>query len=249
MWFQFKSYFKFLASASNQHGVHSPFVYNLVTQCFYDTKDKPEYFNITTYRTRLFKTEGEVTLKEDDQIRKVKISTLAKKNKFSNKKSKLLFRLSEYLSVQSVLEFGSSLHLVTASLAANLKTVIQVIEDDHEANRISFQLLKEANFENLPDTISKLSELPTPHQQQVDLVYVNKLCSKNDFNTYFSTLLKLKHNDSVFVFNNIYHSKENLSMWEEIKNHPEVRVTIDTFLLGLVFFRTEQAKEHFKIRL
>jgi hypothetical protein len=37
--------------------------------------------------------------------------------------------------------------------------------------------------------------------------------------------------------------------WEEIKTHPKVTVTIDTFYWGLVFFRNEQPKEHFKIRV
>ena len=36
--------------------------------------------------------------------------------------------------------------------------------------------------------------------------------------------------------------------WLEIQNHPEVTLTIDLFFIGLVFFRKEQAKEHFKIR-
>ena len=32
---QIKSYLKFLWNAKNEHGVHSPFVYDLVTKCFY----------------------------------------------------------------------------------------------------------------------------------------------------------------------------------------------------------------------
>jgi hypothetical protein len=36
--------------------------------------------------------------------------------------------------------------------------------------------------------------------------------------------------------------------WEIIKNHPKVSVSIDTFQWGIVFFRTEQRKEHFVIR-
>jgi hypothetical protein len=37
--------------------------------------------------------------------------------------------------------------------------------------------------------------------------------------------------------------------WQYIKNHESVSVTVDCFHLGFVFFRKEQAKEHFKIRL
>ena len=33
---QFKSYLKFLLKSTNEHGVHSPFVYNFVTRCLYN---------------------------------------------------------------------------------------------------------------------------------------------------------------------------------------------------------------------
>ena len=35
MWFRFISYLKFLAKSTNEHGVHSPFVFQYVTQCLY----------------------------------------------------------------------------------------------------------------------------------------------------------------------------------------------------------------------
>jgi hypothetical protein len=37
--------------------------------------------------------------------------------------------------------------------------------------------------------------------------------------------------------------------WKFIQNHPKVTVAIDTFQWGFVFFRTEQKKEHFTIRV
>ncbi|WP_025743594.1 hypothetical protein [Aquimarina pacifica] len=43
MWFQTNEYIKFLLTSTNQHGVHSPFVYDLVTKCFYDRKPKHSY--------------------------------------------------------------------------------------------------------------------------------------------------------------------------------------------------------------
>jgi len=37
--------------------------------------------------------------------------------------------------------------------------------------------------------------------------------------------------------------------WETIIKHPKVTVSIDTFFWGIIFFRDEQAKEHFTIRV
>jgi hypothetical protein len=63
--------------------------------------------------------------------------------------------------------------------------------------------------------------------------------------SYFSQCLAYAHSDSVFVFDDIHWSDEMEYAWEEIKNHPQVTITIDLFFLGLVFFRREQAKQNF----
>ena len=39
MYFKFVSYLKFLLKSTNEHGVHSPFVFNFVTKCLY-SKEK-----------------------------------------------------------------------------------------------------------------------------------------------------------------------------------------------------------------
>ena len=46
MWYSFWSYINFIFSATNQHGVHSPFVYNLVTKCFYNRTKRKSYGKI-----------------------------------------------------------------------------------------------------------------------------------------------------------------------------------------------------------
>ena len=37
--------------------------------------------------------------------------------------------------------------------------------------------------------------------------------------------------------------------WEQIKAHPKVTVTIDSYEWGWVFFRKEQRKQHFTLRM
>ena len=48
-----KSYIKFLWNSKNEHGVHSPFVFDLVTKCFYDKSKYPEYEVLDDYRFNL----------------------------------------------------------------------------------------------------------------------------------------------------------------------------------------------------
>ena len=62
-------------------------------------------------------------------------------------------------------------------------------------------------------------------------------------------LLPKTHNDSIFIFDDINWSKGMQEAWNKIKAHPQVSVSIDTFFWGMVFFRKEQVKEHFKIRV
>lgn len=38
MWFQVFSYLRFLVKSTNEHGVHSPFVFKYVTECLYSKK-------------------------------------------------------------------------------------------------------------------------------------------------------------------------------------------------------------------
>ena len=66
---------------------------------------------------------------------------------------------------------------------------------------------------------------------------------------YFEILLPTITNETVWIFDDIHWSEEMEEAWKIIKKHPKVTVTIDTFQWGLVFFRKEQEKEHFVIRI
>ena len=54
--------------------------------------------------------------------------------------------------------------------------------------------------------------------------------------------------NSMMIFDDIYWSKGMKEAWQQIKDHPQVTLTVDLFWIGLVFIRKEQVKEHFKIR-
>ena len=255
MWFQLKSYIKFLLSSRNQHGVHSPFVYRLVTKCFYDKGNKKAYQKIADYRKELFKNKETIKVEDFGKGSRVfksderQISAIAKNAGISWKRSKLLYRLCTYLNSKQSIELGTSVGLATASLATNTNNNVLSIEACANTAAIAKKYLQKHALKNVEIQVHKFEEILPKLQQKYDLAYIDGNHSYEATIKNFELLLPLTHNNSIFIFDDIYWSQEMQKAWKEIQQHPEVMVTIDTFYWGLVFFRKEQAKEHFKIRV
>ena len=118
-----KSYLKFLYNSKNEHGVHSPFVFDLVTKYFYDKTIYPEYSILKSYRKSLLanKTFIEVTdFGAGSRVfksNKRQVCKIAKTAGISSKRAKLLFRIVHYFQPNTILEIGTSLGLATSALS------------------------------------------------------------------------------------------------------------------------------------
>lgn len=59
----------------------------------------------------------------------------------------------------------------------------------------------------------------------------------------------LWHNDSVVFVGGLRGGPESRNAWKRLCARPELRVSLETYRAGLLFFRSQQAPQHFKIRL
>jgi len=83
----------------------------------------------------------------------------------------------------------------------------------------------------------------------IGLLYLKQNKNTADLMLYFNAAIKKVNTHSILIFENIHNSKEMEASWEQIKMHKEVKLTIDLYKLGIVFFRQEQLeKENFTIR-
>jgi len=83
----------------------------------------------------------------------------------------------------------------------------------------------------------------------IGLFYLKQNKNTADLMLYFNAAIKKVNTHSIVIFENIHNSKEMETSWENIKMHKEVKLTIDVYKLGIVFFRKEQLeKENFIIR-
>jgi len=255
------SYFKFLAQSTNQHGVHSPFVYNLVTKCFYDKKKYPEYKALEHYRKSLLKNNSVISVTDFGAGSRVfksnerKIAAIAKNAGISKKRAQLLLRITDYLEPESILEIGTSLGLATSALAlGNPNAKITTLEGCSNTQKVAKETFRELNLnhQNIEFVTTEFSTYLynlKAENSNFKLIYFDGNHSKKATLEYFKLLLPTLTNDSVWIFDDIHWSLDMNQAWEEIKKHEKVKVTIDTFQWGLVFFRKEQEKEHFTIRI
>lgn len=250
---QILAYIKFLFQSINQNGVHSVFIENLITKCLHDKSKHPEYDELTQYRDIL--KSSKVTLEIIDQGEGSKVldsktravSKMVNTSSSSKREAELLYRITKFFHFNSILELGTSLGVGTHAFAlGNPNANITTIEGCPNTSDFSKSQLSQ-NIIFLKGDFATV--IPTLKETSLDCIYFDGHHNKKATINYFEMLLPKTHNDSVFIFDDIYWSKGMTEAWQYIKTHNAVTVTIDCFNLGFVFFRKKEAKQHFKIRL
>lgn len=257
MWYFIQSYLKFLIKSNNQHGVHSPFVYNLITKCFYNKLNIKDYDILNSYRLQLYKNNATISVtdfgagsrvfKSNQRI----ISKIAKTAGITKKRAELLYRIVNYFKSENILELGTSLGIATTSLSlGNMNGKVLTVEGCPETAKIASKQFETFDFQNIDLRVSNFeTELLTLKPQVFDFIYVDGNHQKEATLNYFDLLLESVHNNSILIFDDIHWSKPMTEAWQQIKQHPKVTLTIDTYFWGIVFFRKEQEKENFIIRV
>ena len=251
-----KAYIKFFFKAKNEHGVHSPFVFDLVTKCFYDKTNYPEYEVLKNYRNSLLNNKNTIEVTDFGAGSRVfksntrEIGAIAKNAGISVQNAELLFRIVRYFQPKQILEIGTSLGLATSGLSLGaLDAKITTLEGCPSTSQKSKEESQKFEFNNIEFITTEFSNYLKTETGNRDwkLIYFDGNHSKKATLEYFNLLLPTISNDTVWIFDDIHWSQDMEEAWAAIKNHPQVTVTIDTFQWGIVFFRKEQLKEHFVI--
>ena len=225
--------------AVSEHGVHSPFVFDLVTNVIYNRADYYCFKNIETIREKLFHSQKVV-------------SRIPKQHTNAAKYDQLLFRLVNYFQPSQILELGTSIGITSIYMAsANSKTVLLTIEEDSEIAEVAknnFKNLKLKNIEQLVENFDTVVPKILTKNITFNFIHFDENLSAQATLDYFNNCLSKADSTSVFVFDSIYRTSEMKEAWTKIKNTDQVTVTIDLFYLGIVFFRKEQVKQHFIIK-
>jgi predicted O-methyltransferase YrrM len=181
------------------------------------------------------------------------ISTIAKTSLKRKKYCEIVFRLANKTGANTILELGTSLGITTGYLGkARRNARIYTLEGCPEIAKIAkenFKLLMLPQIEtiigNFDDTLADVLLKET----SFDFIFIDGNHQKEATLRYFNQVLPYINEHSVIIFDDIHWSPYMESAWNTIIQNELLTVTIDLFEMGIVFFRKEQKKQHFVLKV
>lgn len=255
-------YLRYYLTAENGkgHGVHSPFVFELITRVLNDRRVDEDCRRIEALRRQRCRDNRMVEVLDlgagsaHSKGQERSVASIAKHAAKSPRYGRLLHRIAAHYQPSTILELGTSLGFSTAYLATgnpgarviSLEGAPQILELARE----NFQTLNLTSIEtiagNFDDTLGPaLEQLASP----VDLAFVDGNHRFEPTVRYVDRLLRKTDNSSILILDDIHWSREMEAAWKACSGREEVSLSIDLFFIGLLVFRKEiREKQAFSIR-
>ena len=240
------------------HGIHSPFVYDLVPRIFRNKTDPGIVLTIETIRKQLIANRGSIHVNDlgsgsermKTSLRRV--SDIAKYSPVSRKYGNLLASLAIEFGRPVILELGTSFGISTMYMAMSCTdTLVFTIEGCRSTSEIASANFNAAGISNIKlinkpfDEVLPVigNEIPEP-----GLVFIDGNHRKEPLVRYCREIAGFSGSNSVIVIDDIHSSREMEEAWDELQQMERVTLTIDIYRMGFLFFREGLSHLNYIIR-
>lgn len=253
--YQAQAFLKYWLLAVNEHALHPPFVYSLYTQTIKPDLPEDIFGTIEKFRKQLLQSRETIHFTElgagssMSSQKERPIRQLAQHSLSSARFSRLFYRLIVQQEANTILELGTSLGINTLYLsAAAPRGQVYTLEGCPQTALFAERLFDEWQHRNIylrqgniDDTLPGLLEkLPS-----IDAAYLDANHTYEASMRYFSLLLPNIHAHSFLVIDDIYWSADMQRAWKEMREHPQVSLSLDLFDAGILFFQPGLQKAHY----
>lgn len=233
------------------HGVHSPFAYNLMTKVIDERCLYYSFNEIELVRKQLLQDTTLVTYRDrKGRQRTHTIAKAARDEAITPKQGALLFRLCNYFKVKHILQIGSSVGLSTLYLTSYSSQVNCITLEDSsglaEIARVVYNRMSKAidlRVGKVEETLSDALQA----MEQPDLVYFNINSQPYDVLRLFKQCAGCADTHTIFVVHGIKSDKYMHQCWKSMCVDPKVRVSMDLYHMGLLFFNEKLHPQHYKV--
>ena len=256
-----KKYLHYYLTASNGkgHGIHSPFVFDLIINVLQDKKKYECYDLIEAGRQRLLKRSAEIEVEDlgagSGSIKTSKrvVADMARSSLKPAKYAQLMYRMVKHYQPKIIVELGTSFGITTSYLASgNAEAKIYTIEGAASIADIARETFRKLELKNIELTEGDFGHvLPSvlTRTGKIDLAFIDGNHKKIPTLEYFHQLVNLSTPSTIIIFDDIHWSMEMEEAWTAIQQDPAITLSIDLFFIGIVFFNPDiNHKQHFTIR-
>jgi predicted O-methyltransferase YrrM len=246
------------SSHKKGHGIHSPFVFHLVTKVFRNKINPDVVFNIEKIRQimisdkRLINVNDYGSGTEGTRNSLRKITGIIKHSTIPKRYGILLAALSQEFGKPSIIAVGTSMGFSPLYLAAGSPDVpVHLIESHPEISEVIKDNIVSSGLKNICLYTGKFEEaLAEIANKNIKpgLIFIDGDHSNKKMLTYFYKVAEMGDKNSLIVLNDINGSAEMGEAWKKIKKYDKVTLTVDIFRMGLVFFREGLSRYDYIIR-
>lgn len=254
-----RSYVQHWRKSQRLHGLHSPFLFELEKEVLDSTKQYYVFSKLEERRRELLDDHrlievtdlgaGSKKLKSS----KRKVSQIAKHSLKRPKYAQILFRLVNKAQPKTVVELGTSLGVSTLYLSqASSSASVHSVEGCPQIAGVAEEGFHLQGAKNIHLHVGDFAEVIPQllHDlDSIDLLFIDGNHTYEATVENYQNFVPKLHHDSVVILDDIHWSDGMERAWIEIKGRPEVKVAVDLFEMGILFYQDGIEKQEHAIRV
>lgn len=243
IFFSIKAYLIYWLKKEDRYSQQSPFVFKVYSRLIQFLKENEGgYLEIEQFRQSL--------LKDKSIIKVVDLGAGSKKVPQANRRVAEITRYStsgvKFAQVyaffcgltpaENVIELGTCVGISTRYLDRQTKGQLYTFEGSPEIQTVARREPIPSNTKFILGSIKERLPLLLSTISAVDFALIDANHTYEGTISSFKTLLSKAHSKSIYAIGDIHWSEEMEQAWEEIKSYPEVKLSLDFFECGIIFF-------------
>jgi len=251
-YYQFWSILIYWLKMEDKYSIHSPLLFKTYKELFnFISERKNIDLEIELFRNSLIDSKeiikvndlGAGSKKVNSQYRKV--ADITRYSTSNRKISQLIQFFCSLTPAENVIELGTCVGINTRYLAQVTKGSLTSFEGSDELIKIAKRTNINPKIEIVAGDITETLPNYLVDKTSIDFAFIDANHTyQGTINSYQSLLYKI-HPKSIILIGDIHWSLEMETAWKEIISRPEVKLSLDFYEVGVLFFDFPGKKDHF----
>ena len=247
--FRIQAYLRHRKTAVNEHGLHSPFVFQLYLHTVKNTKQT----SVVDFETAAMQMrwKGKRIFLRDfgtGADREIDLYRWGKKAISNRQKLQVLSGLVSYFQPDQILELGTALGLSSLAMKMALPNTELITWEGSPELALEAKGLWEQYGAEIRVEVGSFEAICSQPRgvSSPDLVFIDG-DHRGDKMRYWIEYFYSKNPSTVFVLDDIHWSADMEHAWKNVLSDPRWNLSIDLYHFGVLAPRKEQVKEHFAL--